>query len=77
MIGILFIVYSVTEDFYVHYINFVPHKTELLQTDIMATGLPEGEYEVSVCVTGGEWITISKSCCYTKICMVISLLVRT
>ena len=48
-IGILIIVYSISEDTHVYY-NFVPHDTEQQGVYDVAMDLQDGQYEVSVYV---------------------------
>ena len=49
MIGMLVIIYSVSEDSDVYY-NFVPHDTKQQGVYAVVTELPGGQYEVSVYV---------------------------
>ena len=61
-VGILIIVYSVTEDIHVYY-NFVPHEPELVELRVyaVAMGLPDGQYEVAVYVMEESGLPFSRS----------------
>ena len=60
MIGILIIIYSLTDDSGVYY-NFAPREAEQLRVIAIAMGLPDYQYEVSVFVIDESGLPFPKA----------------